>query len=65
MGNFVECNKIGDDPISDFYNQHRSTTTCHLANITLRLNRILNPVSLLLNSRCICIVAQRELGMWV
>ncbi|MCA9260173.1 MAG: Gfo/Idh/MocA family oxidoreductase [Planctomycetales bacterium] len=39
MGNFVECLRDRTDPISDVYSHHRTMTTCHLANIALRLGR--------------------------
>ncbi|MFV0446459.1 MAG: Gfo/Idh/MocA family protein [Planctomycetaceae bacterium] len=42
MENFVNC--IGDRslPISDVFSHHRAMTTCHLANIAIRLGRKLN-----------------------
>jgi predicted dehydrogenase len=39
MRNFVECIRSRDLPISDIYSQHRSTTSLHLANISIRLGR--------------------------
>jgi predicted dehydrogenase len=39
MGNFVECLRTREQPISDVFSHHRAMTTCHLANIALRLNR--------------------------
>jgi len=39
MGNFVECIRSRELPISDVYSQHRSTTALHLANISIRLGR--------------------------
>ncbi|MBI3466664.1 MAG: Gfo/Idh/MocA family oxidoreductase [Planctomycetes bacterium] len=39
MGNFFECVKTRDLPISDVYTHHRAMTTCHLANIAIRLGR--------------------------
>jgi predicted dehydrogenase len=39
MGNFFECVKDRTQPISDVYTHHRSMTTCHLANIAIRLGR--------------------------
>lgn len=39
MGNFFECIKTREQPISDVFSHHRAMTTCHLANICLRLNR--------------------------
>lgn len=42
MGNFIACTKDRTLPISDVYSHHRALTTCHLANIALRLGRKLN-----------------------
>ncbi len=39
MGNFVECTRDRSLPISDVYTHHRHLTTCHLANIAMRLGR--------------------------
>ncbi|MCX7406476.1 MAG: twin-arginine translocation signal domain-containing protein [Planctomycetota bacterium] len=39
MGNFFECIADRSDPISDVYSHHRAMTTCHLANIAIRLGR--------------------------
>lgn len=39
MGNFFECLKTRKTPISDIDSHHRILTTCHLANICLRMNR--------------------------
>ena len=39
MGNFFECLVSREQPISDVYTHHRSMTTCHLANIAIRLGR--------------------------
>jgi predicted dehydrogenase len=39
MANFVACIKDRSMPISDVFTHHRSLTTCHLANIAMRLNR--------------------------
>ncbi|MCA9269834.1 MAG: gfo/Idh/MocA family oxidoreductase, partial [Planctomycetales bacterium] len=39
MGNFFECVKSREEPISDVYSHHRAMTTCHLANIAIRLGR--------------------------
>jgi hypothetical protein len=41
MGNFFECIKTREQPVSDVYTHHRAITTCHLANIALRLGRTL------------------------
>jgi predicted dehydrogenase len=42
MGNFFECVKTREQPMSDVYTHHRAMTTCHLANIAIRLDRKLN-----------------------
>ncbi len=39
MGNFFDCIESRKQPISDLESQHRSATTCHLANISVRLGR--------------------------
>lgn len=39
MGNFVACVKDRSTPISDVFSHHRALTTCHLANIAIRLGR--------------------------
>jgi predicted dehydrogenase len=39
MANFFECIKTREQPISDVFSHHRSMTTCHLANIAIRLGR--------------------------
>ena len=39
MGNFFECLKTREQPISDVDSHHRAMTTCHLANISIRLGR--------------------------
>ena len=39
MRNFFECLRTREQPISDVYTHHRAVTTCHLANIAIRLNR--------------------------
>ena len=41
MGNFFECVVSRDLPISDVYSHHRAMTTCHLANISIRLGKTL------------------------
>ncbi len=41
MLNFFECVDAREQPISDVMTHHRSITTCHLANIAIRLNRSL------------------------
>jgi len=40
--NFVECIKTRNRPISDVWTHHKAMTTCHLANIAIRLNESLN-----------------------
>ncbi|MCG8653254.1 MAG: Gfo/Idh/MocA family oxidoreductase [Pirellulales bacterium] len=42
MGNFFDCIESRHQPISDLESQHRSVSTCHLANISMRLGRSLN-----------------------
>ena len=42
MRNFIECVKDRTQPISDVHTHHRAMTTCHLANIAIRLNRKIN-----------------------
>jgi predicted dehydrogenase len=42
MRNFIECLKDRGEPVSDVYSHHRALTTCHLANIAIRLGRPLN-----------------------
>ncbi|MBL8851924.1 MAG: Gfo/Idh/MocA family oxidoreductase, partial [Planctomycetaceae bacterium] len=39
MRNFMECVKSRGTPISDVWSHHRAMTTCHLANIAIRLGR--------------------------
>ena len=39
MGNFFDCVAAGRTPISDIDSQHRSASTCHLGNISMRLGR--------------------------
>ncbi|WP_145296654.1 Gfo/Idh/MocA family protein [Crateriforma conspicua] len=41
MGNFFDCVHSRRTPISDVESQHRSATTCHLANLSMRLGRSL------------------------
>jgi len=47
MANFFECVRDRGLPVSDVYSHHRAMTTCHLANIAMRLNRSLkwNPAT--------------------
>ena len=39
MGNFFDCLTSRRSPISDIESQHRSVSTCHLGNISMRLGR--------------------------
>jgi predicted dehydrogenase len=39
MGNFMACVKDRSMPISDVFSHHRVLSTCHLANIAMRLGR--------------------------
>jgi myo-inositol 2-dehydrogenase/D-chiro-inositol 1-dehydrogenase len=39
MGNFFDCIEARRQTISDLESQHRSASTCHLANISMRLRR--------------------------
>jgi predicted dehydrogenase len=39
MQNFFDCVRSRRAPISDIVSQHRSVSTCHLANISMRLGR--------------------------
>ena len=39
MQNFFECIETRENPISDVWTHHRAMTTCHLANIAIRLGR--------------------------
>jgi len=41
MRNFFECIRSREQPISDVFTHHRAITTCHLANIAMRLGRAL------------------------
>ncbi len=42
MRNFSECVKTREQPVSDVYTHHRAITTCHLANIAMRLGRTIH-----------------------
>ena len=42
MGNFFEAFMYNKHPVSDVVSQHRVVTTCHLANISIRLGRKLS-----------------------
>ncbi len=39
MGNFFECVKTREEPVSSVRLQHRTITICHLTNLSLRLGR--------------------------
>jgi predicted dehydrogenase len=39
MANFFDCIADRSQPISDVYTHHRAMTTCHLANIAIRLGK--------------------------
>ena len=39
MGNFFDCVQSRRRPVSDIESQHRSVSTCHLGNISMRLGR--------------------------
>ncbi len=39
MGNFYDCCQSRKTPISNVLSQHQSVTTCHLANISMKLGR--------------------------
>ena len=41
MQNFIECLATREQPVSDVHSHHRAMTTCHLANIAIRLGRTL------------------------
>ena len=42
MGNFFDCLDTRQQPLSDVESQHRSVTTCHLANISMWEGRTLH-----------------------
>jgi predicted dehydrogenase len=39
MGNFFECVKTRGETVSDPFSHHRALSSCHLANISIRLGR--------------------------
>lgn len=39
VANFFDCVRTKNTPISDVYSQHRSVSTCHLVNLSIRLGR--------------------------
>ena len=59
MGNFAECVKTREQPVSDVYTHHRAITTCHLANISMRLGR-----SLTWDPQAQQIVGDKEAQKW-
>lgn len=59
MRNFFECVVDRTQPISDVDTHHRAMTTCHLANIAIRLNRTLN-----YNPETEQIVGDEKAAMW-
>lgn len=38
-GNWLHCMKTRSEPVSDVFSHHRHLTTCHLANIAIRLDK--------------------------
>lgn len=41
MGNFYDCTRARETPLSDVVSQHRSASLCHLGNIAMRAGRTL------------------------
>lgn len=39
MANFIQCVRDRGEPVSDVHTHNRAMTTCHLANIAIRLDR--------------------------
>lgn len=39
VANFFDCVRTKNTPISDVFSQHRSVSTCHLVNLSIRLGR--------------------------
>jgi hypothetical protein len=39
MGNFFDCVQSRRTPVSDVDSSHRTVSTCHLGNISMRLGR--------------------------
>ena len=39
MGNFFDCIRSREQPLSDVVSQHQSVATCHIGNISMRLGR--------------------------
>ncbi len=42
MGNFYDCTRSRETPLSGVVNQHRSASLCHLGNISMRVGSKLN-----------------------
>jgi predicted dehydrogenase len=59
MANFFECARDRSQPVADVFTHHRAMTTCHLANIALRLNR-----KLAWDPKSEQIVGDREANAW-
>ena len=51
MGNFFDCIESRKTPISSIEDSHRTVTTCHIANISMRLGR---PAALGRGKRSLC-----------
>jgi len=60
MQNFMECVKSRELPISDVFTHYRALTTCHLANIAIRLDRKLQ-----WDPQAERIVGDREAQTWL
>ncbi len=60
MNNFFQCIQDRTQPISDVESHHRAMTTCHLANIAIRLGR-----KLTWDSKTEQIVGDKEANMWL
>jgi predicted dehydrogenase len=60
MGNFFDCIQSRQVPISDVDSQHQSVSSCHLANIAMRLGR---PLSW--NARDQAVVGDPEANTWL
>jgi len=59
MEDFFACMKDRTDPISDVYSHHRAMTTCHLANIAIRLGRKIH-----WNPETEQVVGDKEANQW-
>jgi len=59
MEDFFACMKDRTDPISDVYSHHRAMTTCHLANIAIRLGRKIH-----WNPKTEQVVGDKEANQW-